>query len=223
VNGWAPSGTGRARENFAKAVEPSVQPRRNRSALSILGSLTKTDDQTLASAAASGSHAAFARLVDRYAGRVVAVLERRLGDHSAAMDVGQETWIRVFRALPNFDVERSFRSWLFAIALNAARDEGRRRQRSPVDYVGDLPTQAGQGGTPDDRQAIDRALAGVTEPYRTAVVLVDSEGLDYAEAAASCGCALGTMKSRVARGRAAFREQWRKVCGESETPRRRSQ
>lgn len=156
---------------------------------------------------------------------MVDVLARRLGDHSAAMDLGQETWIRVFRALPEFDAERSFRSWLFAIALNAARDEGRRRQRSPVDYVGDAPTQAIESRAAEDRQAIDRALAGVAEPYRTAIVLVDSEGLDYAEAAASCGCALGTMKSRVARGRAAFREQWHLVCGESEseTTRRRIQ
>jgi RNA polymerase sigma-70 factor, ECF subfamily len=158
----------------------------------------------------------------------VSTLERRLGDHNAALDIGQETWIRVFRALPNFDADKSFRSWLFAIALNAARDEGRRRKRSPVDYVDEvphsiLPHSASDHRAHDDRQAIDRALAGVAEPYRTAVVLVDSEGLDYQEAAASCDCALGTMKSRVARGRAAFREQWRKVCGETETTKRKSQ
>lgn len=203
-----------------------MRPRRSRSALPILSSPSTTEDETLASAAASGSRAAFARLVDRYAGRVVATLERRLGDHSAALDVGQETWIRVFRGLPSFDVDKSFRSWLFAIALNAARDEGRRRKRSPVDYVDELPHSnshsASDSRAHDDRQAIDRALAGIAEPYRTAVVLVDSEGLDYQEAAASCDCKLGTMKSRVARGRAAFREQWRKVCGETETTKRKS-
>lgn len=200
-----------------------MRPRRSRSALPILSSPSTTEDETLASAAASGSRAAFARLVDRYAGRVVATLERRLGDHSAALDIGQETWIRVFRGLPSFDTDKSFRSWLFAIALNAARDEGRRRKRSPVDYVDELPHSASDSRTHDDRQAIDRALAGIAEPYRTAVVLVDSEGLDYQEAAASCDCKLGTMKSRVARGRAAFREQWRKVCGETETTKRKSQ
>ena len=202
-----------------------MRPRRSRSALSILPSPSTTEDETLARAAASGSRAAFARLVDRYAGRVVSTLERRLGDHNAALDVGQETWIRVFRSLPNFDADKSFRSWLFAIALNAARDEGRRRQRSPVEFVGEVPhkNSASESRAHDDRQAIDRALAGITEPYRTAVVLVDSEGLDYQEAATSCDCALGTMKSRVARGRAAFREQWRKVCGEAGTTQRKSQ
>jgi len=203
-----------------------MRPRRSRSALPILSSPSTTADETLAGAAASGSRAAFARLVDRYAGRVVATLERRLGDHNAALDVGQETWIRVFRGLPSFDVDKSFRSWLFAIALNAARDEGRRRQRSPVDYVDELPQSlshsASDSRAHEDRQAIDRALAGIAEPYRTAVVLVDSEGLNYQEAAASCDCKLGTMKSRVARGRAAFREQWRKVCGETETTKRKS-
>lgn len=160
--------------------------------------------------------------MDRYAGRIVSTLERRLGDHNAAMDAGQETWIRVYRALPGFDADKSFRSWLFAIALNTARDEGRRRQRSPVDYVDELPAHAGVNHTLDERQAIERALQGIAEPYRTAVVLVDSEGLDYQEAADTCGCAVGTMKSRVARGRQAFREQWRKVCGETETPQRQS-
>ncbi len=143
------------------------------------------------------------------------------------MDIGQETWIRVFRALPDFDTERSFRSWLFAIALNAARDEGRRRQRSPVDHTAEYahgrPTPHNAHRAHDERQAIDRALAGIAEPYRTAVGLIDCEGFDYAEAAASCGCALGTMKSRVARGRAAFRLEWGKICGEGGTTQMKTQ
>jgi RNA polymerase sigma-70 factor (ECF subfamily) len=214
---------GRPGRIFAKSLEPLAFLRRSRSTLPILGPLPTDDDETLARAAASGAQAAFARLVERYAGRVVAVLERRLGDHSAALDLGQETWIRVFRALPSFDAARSFRAWLFAIALNAARDEARRRGRSPVDYVEQLPQPTIDHRGTEDRQAIERALASVGEPYRTAIVLVDVEGLDYAEAAASCGCAVGTMKSRVARGRAAFREQWRLASGEGETVQRRTQ
>jgi len=147
------------------------------------------------------------------------------------MDVAQETWIRVFRALPEFDASRSFRPWLFAIALNTARDEGRRQQRSPVnyatdqplDYAAERPARHDDHTALDERQAIDRALLGVAEPYRTAVVLVDCEGFDYAEAAQCCDCALGTMKSRVARGRAAFRDEWDRICGSGHTPNRKTQ
>lgn len=146
------------------------------------------------------------------------------------MDAAQETWIRVFRALADFDASRSFRPWLFAIALNTARDEGRRQQRSPVNYDSDQPLDYDaerhahdDHSAHDERQAIDRALLGVTEPYRTAIVLVDCEGFDYSEAAQCCGVALGTMKSRVARGRAAFRDEWQRICGSGPTQKRKTQ
>ena len=180
-----------------------------------LPSLRTTPDETLARAAGEGSRAAFERLVQRHAGRVLALLERRLGDHDAAQDLAQETWIRVHRALPRFDADRSFRAWLFAIALNAARDEQRRRRRTPLEFVDALPaaTASDEPGQ-ERRQAIERALLGVAEPYRTALLLVDVEGLDYREAATSADCAVGTMKSRVARGRAAFRDAWHRVTDE---------
>jgi RNA polymerase sigma-70 factor, ECF subfamily len=147
---------------------------------------------------------------------VVGLLERRLGDHDTALDLAQETWVRVFRALPRYDAERSFRSWLFAIALNAARDEHRRRRRSPVEFV-DVPvaTTDADSERSDHTQAVERALLGVAEPYRSALLLVDVEGLGYEEAAHSAGCAVGTMKSRVARGREAFRQTWSRVTGET--------
>lgn len=207
-------------ENSSEIWERFARGGRSRGALGPTTSLEPSSDQALALEAAAGSRAAFSLLVERYAGRVVAVLERQLGDHHAALDIGQEVWIRVHRALPRYRPGHSFRSWLFAIALNAARDEGRRRQRSRVVYVEEFSDPQGveRRAVPPAESAleespVEQALARVPEPYRTAVTLVDVEGLSYEEAAESADCALGTMKSRVARGRAAFRDAWVRIEG----------
>lgn len=168
---------------------------------------TNSSDEVLALAAQRGERAAFAALVTRYAARVVAVVERRLGDHHAALDVAQEVWIKVFRALPSYCDGASFRSWLFSIALNATRDEGRRRARRPVDELESSAPQA-DPRDPTIRVSIDEALQLVPEPFRSAVVLVDIEKLSYDEAAEALGCNVGTVRSRLSRGRHAFREQW---------------
>lgn len=166
-----------------------------------------SSDEALAREAQRGERAAFAALVSRYAARVVAVVERRLGDHHAALDVAQEVWIKVFRALPRYREGASFRSWLFSIALNATRDEGRRRARRPVDELDGSAPQA-DPSDPSVRISIDEALQLVPEPFRSAVVLVDVEKFSYDEAAEALGCNVGTVRSRLSRGRHAFREQW---------------
>lgn len=162
-------------------------------------------DEDLAAQAAGGSRTAFEELVLRYGGRVVAVLERRLGDHHLALDLAQESWVRVFRAMPRYVEGKSFRSWLFAIVLNGARDEQRRRGRSRIEYVEQVPGEAPGAAPPTHRAAIDAALGQVAEPYRTALILVDIEQLTYQECAEALGVALGTAKSRVHRGRHLFR------------------
>lgn len=188
--------------------------------------LPKQTDEALARQAADGLRPAFEQLVERYGGAVQAVLEKRLGDHHAALDLTQEAWVRVFRALDRFDPRQSFRSWLFAIVLNAARDERRRRERSQIVCLDDFRSaatpdqaQARAAERSDERAAIDVAVARVPDPFRTALVLVDLEGLSYEEAALSLRCAVGTVKSRVNRGRNVFRDQWIRVSGESASTR----
>ena len=175
-------------------------------------------DEALATEARSGSRAAFEELVSRHGGAVVALLERRCRDHHLALDLAQEAWVRVFRALPYFDASRSFRPWLFSIALNAARDEGRRRKRSRIvsldDYRESLPAKSSLDEL-DERALIDDSIAHVDEPFRTAILLVDVHGLSYDEAADSLGVAVGTIKSRVNRGRLAFRDHWLRLSGAS--------
>ena len=172
-----------------------------------------TDEQLVASAA-SGAASAFGRLVGRYAAPVLAVVERAVGDSHLARDLSQEIWIKVHRGLAGFRPGHRFRPWLFSIAFNHVRDEQRRVGRHPIRLLGDEPLEQMRAREPDpghshaERDAILAALDTVVEPYRSAVHLVDVVGLDYDEAAASLGCAVGTIKSRVNRGRHAFRHAY---------------
>ena len=168
-------------------------------------------DEQLAQAAAEGSRDAFARLVDRYGGAVLRLSEARLGDPHHALDLSQDIWVRVFRGLSGFRPGARFRPWLFAIALNAARDERRRRRPEALEPTNaELPSAAGPSES-ELAVAVERALAAVPEPYKSALALVDREGLDYAEAAEALDCAAGTVKSRVHRGRRIFREHWKQA------------
>jgi RNA polymerase sigma-70 factor (ECF subfamily) len=175
-------------------------------------------DEDLAVRAAGGSRAAFEGLVERYGGSVLSVLERRVGEHHRALDLAQEAWVRVFRALPGFRPDSAFRPWLFSIVLNAARDEARRLGRARVVHLDDFRADAESARTGaldrDENDAVLGALGRVAEPFRTALFLVDVEGLAYEDAALSLGCAVGTVKSRVSRGRLAFREHWKRLSGE---------
>ena len=171
-------------------------------------------DETLALEAQAGSRVAFEQLVERFGERVLVVLERRVGDHHAALDLTQDAWVRVFRALPRYAKGHSFRSWLFSIVLNGARDERRRQQRSRLEYV-DLQAnpdatapKAKSQASQDETRSIERALQTVAEPFRTALILVDIEGLSYEECGTALKIATGTAKSRVYRGRRAFQEAY---------------
>jgi RNA polymerase sigma-70 factor (ECF subfamily) len=114
------------------------------------------------------------------------------------------------RGLPRFDGRAAFSTWAYRVATNACLDELRRRSRrpDPVDIVDDL---AHSGPDPTDRIAdqldIDDALQDLPEEFRAAVVLRDLAGLDYAEIAEVLGIPPGTVRSRIARGRAALAQR----------------
>ncbi len=172
-------------------------------------------DEALAARAAAGDAAAFEALVVHHGGALLAALERLGLDSHAAEDAAQEAWVRVYRALADYDPTRPLRPWLFGIALNLGRDALRRRgTRQSVSAADDALRDL---GVPDhaarqlaEQSAIDHALSQVEAPFREALALVDVGGLDYDEAAAVLGVAVGTVKSRVHRGRDAFRAAYRK-------------
>lgn len=173
----------------------------------------QASDQVLAVQAAGGGREAFEELVARHARGLHCVLHAALRDRHRCEDLVQEVWIKVFGALPRYRPAGSFRSWLYSIALNHLRDalRGGRVRSSPAtpDVEGLIDEDARQPAERrDEVQRVQRVVAGLDEPFRTALTLVDLAGLSYAEAAETCGCSLGTVKSRVHRARLAFRDAW---------------
>lgn len=179
-------------------------------------------DAELVRAGKSGDRAAFSALVERYGGQILSALRTRLGPSDRVHDVAQEAWIRVARGLHTFRDGAAFRPWLFAVVFNAMRDEVRRLSRGPAALpLRDDSGQDEHGGVEhqgfeqvDAADAIYAALREVPEPFREALHLVDLLGLPYDEAASALGCAEGTAKSRVHRGRRLFSEHYLRLVGD---------
>lgn len=135
---------------------------------------------------------------------------RRLtGNDADAADATQETLIAVVRGLAGFDRRSRFTTWTYRVAVNASLDELRRRRRRPEPGLEEYEAHS-RGGDSDRSDAsdlrldIDAALRGLPAEFRAAVVLRDLCGLDYAEIAEVLEIPPGTVRSRIARGRAAL-------------------
>lgn len=185
------------------------------------------DDATLVDAARDGNRDALDQLLRRHHGRIHAVCRRIAGGSRDADDATQETLIKIVRSLDRFDGRSSFSTWAYRIATNTALDELRRRGRRPalhvVDDDHDGPAEqvdARAGARIDavaDRMAIDAAIETLPEEYRVAVVLRDVADLDYDEIAELLAVPVGTVKSRIARGRSRLADR----LGNQEPPERR--
>jgi RNA polymerase sigma-70 factor, ECF subfamily len=162
-----------------------------------------TTDEALVAAAQAGDRGALDTLLRRHVDVIHAVCSRLAGNTADAADATQEALIAVVRGLPRFDGRSSVRTWVYRVATNACLDELRRRARrptpaTPVDRSSDAP---GLDSEVSERLSIDAALADLPEEFRVAVVLRDVQGMDYAEIAEVLGVPLGTVRSRIARGR----------------------
>lgn len=169
------------------------------------------DDVTLARAQ-RGDPAAWRALVGHHQGAVFALLGRLLGGGRRATieDLAQDTFLAVFRQLPAFQSAGPARlsTWILTIASRRAIDELRRRPASAV-AAEDVAVRGDRADDALDRRriaaAIDRALADLSPEYRAAFVLRELHGLEYADIARALEIDLGTVKSRLARARAALR------------------
>lgn len=185
--------------------------------------IASVSDHELMERTRAGDAAAFAELVDRHTGAVLGFLRRYLGDAHRCEDAAQEVFLRVYRAAPSYRPEARFTTWLYAIALNFARDAHKHeRRRVPLafrDWSDGAADGAGPAGPEGDgperaaerhelRAVVREAVARVPEPYRTALVLRDLQGLSYEESAEVLECPVGTVKSRVNRARCLFAEAW---------------
>jgi RNA polymerase sigma-70 factor (ECF subfamily) len=175
-----------------------------------------------------GEAAAFNRLVEERHGDVYALLYRLTEDPEEARDLTQETFLQAFRHLANFRGDADLRTWLYRIAVNQARNrwrwwKRRRRDRTvsldaPSHEGSDAPLSAGlegERGVDPEQQALARereralhaALRSLARPYREIIVLRDIEGLSYEEVAVALDLNVGTVKSRLSRGRNELRRR----------------
>ena len=153
-------------------------------------------------AAANGDRNAFATLVARYQPDVWRLCAH-LVDRDSADDLTQDTFLRAGSSLAGFRGDASARTWLLAIARAACADEIRRRQRRRALQTRLNSRRTASAIAPDTGSVdLHTLLDGLNEDRRLAFVLTQILGLRYGEAAKVCGCNVGTIRSRVARGRA---------------------
>jgi RNA polymerase sigma-70 factor, ECF subfamily len=175
-------------------------------------------DLILLEQARDGSLDAFNSLVECYQDHLFALVARMVPDRDQAADAVQEAFFSAYRNLRSFR-GGSVRSWLSRIAINAAMDQQRLRKRRPSQPYPELEDEswqppAGPEADPERTamhgeraRVLQSALAAITPDQRHAIVMFDVEGFDYAEIADLTGVSLGTVKSRIHRGRLALRER----------------
>lgn len=171
----------------------------------------------------------FEILVRRYKNAIVSFTYRYLGDYRAAEDLAQEAFLRVFRKIQDYDSTAKFSTWLYTIAGNLAKDELKRRARHPAksldwksgegaDTTRNVPTLADASQPPEQemerdemRAKVNQALAKLDGDDREVILLKDVQGLPYDEIARVLDLPLGTVKSRIARAREAFKDVWKNL------------
>lgn len=182
------------------------------------------DDARLAGALRAGSEQAYELLVARFQQPVYNLVYRLLADPGDSYDVVQEVFLKIFRNIGTFRSQSSLKTWIYRIAVNEVHNYRRwffrhRRQEVVLDdpgeggkHIGD--TVPDRGRSPYDhaldgekRVMIEDALGRVNPMFRAAVVLRDVEDLSYEEIADILDISLGTVKSRITRGREAMRRQ----------------
>ena len=175
-------------------------------------------DLILVERAQAGDLGAFNDLVTCYQDQLYGLVARMVPDPDQAADAVQEAFFSAYRNLDSFR-GGSVKSWLSRIAINAAMDLQRARKRRPVQPYPELDDDSWQPPTGEDadpeRQVVTgervrvltAALAAIGDDQRAAIVLFDVEGFDYGEIAEMTGVSLGTVKSRIHRGRLALRRR----------------
>jgi RNA polymerase sigma-70 factor, ECF subfamily len=174
-----------------------------------------------------GDAAAFEILVNERSGEIYGLLYRLTESSEEARDLTQETFLRAFQSIAHFRGDSDLRTWIYRIAINQARNRWRwwRRRRRDVTVSIDAPLPNGQvslaatlksdnGTNPETdalarerERALRKALSSVKRVYREAVVLRDIEGFAYEEIAVALDISVGTVKSRLARGRQELRRK----------------
>jgi RNA polymerase sigma-70 factor (ECF subfamily) len=192
-------------------------------------------DRMLVERARQGDKRAFDMLVEKYHRRLLRLLSRMVRNQEEMEDIAQETFIKAYRALPQFRGDAAFYTWLYRIGVNTAKNYLANRKKA-------LPTVSDQLGSDEDDSserfavadhntpeselltkqiayAVNEAVEALPEELRVAVTLREMEGLSYEEIAEAMGCPIGTVRSRIFRAREAIAAKLRPILGTSEDKR----
>ena len=176
-----------------------------------------------------GDVRAFEMLVVKYQRRIERLIGRMVRDVDLVPDIAQETFIRAYRALPQFRGESAFYTWLYRIAVNTAKKSLMDLKRDPLvtasarasrdddgDETSRVENELSDGETPEAllaskqiAQAVNAAIAALSEDLRQAITLREIEGLSYEEISDVMNCPIGTVRSRIFRAREAIAERLR--------------
>ena len=159
-------------------------------------------ERRIVAAAQRGDRDAFAWLVERYAPMVMSLAYASTLDRGEAEDVCQETFLAAWRAIPQFRHDARFSSWLYRLARSRCVDRARRLAARPATAGFAEPDPASAAATPGDGMAVLRAAALLPLEQRQAVLMRDVQGLSYEEIALTQDVPVGTVRSRIAAGRA---------------------
>lgn len=197
------------------------------------------EEQTLVLELKAGSEAAFAQLIAQYSRPLYSLIARSLRDPADAADVTQEVFVKVFRNIHSFQGEASLRTWIYRIAVHEASNQRRwwsRHKQQELTIDDTRETEDGENlsladvlatgeSSPFDhvaraqlREQVEGALLKIPEVFRTAVILREIEGFAYDEIAEILQTNVGTVKSRLMRGRAALREALRSYLPSAPAP-----
>ena len=178
-----------------------------------------SDEELILDFQKNDNEKAFEILIQRFKNPLTNYVYRFLGDYDSCVDVVQETFIKVYRYKDNYSSVAKFSTWIYTIAGNLARTEykrSRRRNLFSINSYGEenksfeIPDESNRPDVEVDanmkREIIQKALLKVRDSYREAVILRDIQGLSYEEIAEIIGIEVGTVKSRINRGRAELRK-----------------
>jgi len=187
-------------------------------------SAKRESDHQLIEATKQGDEAAFAEIVNRYRNPLTNYLFRMLNDYEEAVDLAQETFVRVYFAIERYHTDYAFSTYIYRIATNLAISEIRKKRRrkllSLTSFFQNEDNESQEFHLPDEKSlpdedliekerniTIEKAIATLPDKYRAPIILREIQELSYEEIAQILGLGLGTTKSRISRARALLRDK----------------
>lgn len=172
--------------------------------------LVLDDDFSLIKRFIDGEEAVFAELVKRHKDKVRNIIYLTLTNSDLVDDIAQEVFITVYKNLKNFRFESQFTTWIYRITINKCKDYLRKKNIRkiflPINDDEEQPVFETVNEDSDIKQIVRNAIAALPDKLRIPIVLKDLEGFSYQEIAESMECEIGTVKSRIFRGREALKK-----------------